>query len=168
MRTFSWVTFAAACIFAGACGGQTQHPKVEEVPIDQGSSTPTGDLPADEVSGSGARSVVPAVDGSAPPGVGPQSLDTPQTPQDAGTQAAPPTFVQRPNGLTEKQCNDVVLRFAKLMSKEHHTPAPTATEIPTNAIYGQMLVDCGQSTSKKQHKCAMTARTTAGWKKCME
>ncbi len=165
MRTFSWVTFAAACILAGACGGQTQHPKVEEVPIDQSGGGTPSDVPADDQT----HSIVPAFDGSAPPGVGPQSLDTPQTPSDAGAgTTAPPAFVQRPNGLTEKQCTDVVLRFAKLMSKEHHTPPPAATEIPTNAIYGQMLVDCGQSTSKKQHKCGMTARTTAGWKKCME
>ena len=166
MRTFSWVTFTAACIFAGACGGQTQHPKVEEVPIDQsgGGGTPS-DLPPDDQ----AHSIVPAFDGSAPPGVGPQSLDAPQTPADAGAApTAPAAFVQRPNGLTEKQCNDIVLRFAKLMSKEHHTPAPAATDIPTHAIYGQMLVDCGQSTSKKQQKCAMAAHTTAAWKKCME
>ena len=109
---------------------------------------------------------MPDFDGSAPPGVGPQSLDAHPS-ADAGGPAAA-TFVHRPNGLTEKQCNDIVLQFSKLMTKEHKDPAVTAAEIPKHPIYGQMLVDCGQSTTKKQHKCASTARTTAGWKKCME
>jgi len=161
------MTFAACCA-VGACGGSTQHAKIEEVPIDQGGAASGSDLPPDELSdASVARSEVPDVDGSAPPGVGPQSLDAhPQ--DDAGAAAAAPAFVKRPNGLTEKQCNDVVLHFAKLMAKEHKTPAPTATDIPKHAIYGQMYVDCGQSTSKKQQKCAMAARSTTGWKKCME
>lgn len=156
-----------ACLAAGACGGSTPRAKLEEVPIDQDPAQP-GALPPDELNGAAhARNVAPDVDGSAAPGVGPQSLDE-RGPDDAGAAASPPVFVKRPHGLTEKQCNDIVLHFAKLMAKEHKTPAPAASAIPTHPIYGQMYVDCGQSTTKKQDRCAMAARTTARWKKCME
>lgn len=170
MRTVLWITLAAAAI-ACACGGTTQHAKVEEVPIDNGSSSSAStQLPPDELSDASIpRSVVPAFDGSAPPGVGPQSLDTQAASPDAGSQqASAGTFVKRPTGLTEKQCNDLVLHFAKLMSKEHKTTAPAAADIPSHAIYGQMYVDCGATTTKKQQKCGMAAHTSAGWKKCME
>ena len=170
MRTmFPRVTLAVACIAAG-CGGSTPHAKLEEVPIDQGGTSTSSGLPPDELSdASVARSVVPAYDGSAPPGVGPQSLDqqAQQPSSDAGTSSAA-TFQKRPNGLSEKQCNDVVLHFAKLVAKEHKNTAPVAADIPTHPIYGQMYVDCGQTTTKKQQKCAMAARTSASWKKCME
>ena len=152
-----------------ACGGSTQHAKVEEVPIEQGGGSGTSLPPDDGDSGSTTVTTVPT--GSAPPGVGPQSLDTPPPQQDAGaatTPAAPPQFVQRANGLTQKECTDMVMAFAKLVTKENKTTAPAATDIPKDPIYGQMLADCGQSTTKKQKTCAMATRTSAAWKKCME
>ena len=158
-------TMAFACCALDACGGQTQHPKVEEVPIDQGGGG--GDTTSPDESG-GAKTVVPDTDATAPPGVGPQSLDT-HADAGASTQTtAPATFVKRANGLTEKQCNDVVFQFAKLMNKEHQDPQIAPADIPKHPVYGQMYVDCGAQTTKKQYKCAIAARTTTGWKKCME
>lgn len=164
MRTLGRIAFALA-LLAGACGGQSHQTKVEEVPIDQGGGG--SDVPSDQGSG-GAQTVIPTSDASAPPGVGPTSLDVQASSSDAGSASSPPAFVGHAGGLTEKQCNDVVLHFAKLMSKEHKTTAPAAADIPKDPIYGQMMSDCGQSTTKKQHKCAMASHTTAGWKKCME
>jgi hypothetical protein len=152
-----------------ACGGSTQHSKVEEVPIgEQGGG---GSLPPDEMGDGGTTTNTVAIpSGTAPPGVGPQSLDVQQ---DAGGSTSGPTsttphFVQRAGGLTEKECTDMVMSFAKIMSKENKTTAPSPTDMPKDPIYGQMLADCGQSTTKKQKTCAMAARTSAGWKKCME
>jgi hypothetical protein len=154
-----------------ACGGSTQHSKVEEVPIENANGTGGGGaLPPDEVGDAGgATSTVAIPSGTAPPGVGPQSLDVQQ---DAGSTTGPtstaPHFVQRAGGLTERECTDVVMGFAKIMAKENKSTAPSATDLPKDPIYGQMLADCGQSTTKKQKTCAMAARTSAGWKKCME
>jgi hypothetical protein len=167
---FRWMVGFTLCWTLGACGGSTPRPKIEEVPIDQGDTDKASNkLPPDELSdASVARNVVSDSDASAPPGVGPQSLDS-HAAQDAGAApSGPPKFVKRPHGLTQRQCTDVVLHFAKLMAKEHKTPPPTAAMIPKDQLYGQMLYDCGQSTTHKQSHCAMTSRSTAGWKKCME
>ncbi len=157
----------AFLIFAmAACGGSTQHTKVAEVPIDQGGGGGSGTLPPDEMADSSIVTSSAAVpDGSAPPGVGPQSLDVQS---DAGAASAPSGFVQRTGGLTQKECTDAVLVFAKLTSKESHQTAPTAADLSQHAIFGPMINECGQTTTKKQHKCAMAARTTTTWKKCME
>jgi hypothetical protein len=112
-------------------------------------------------------STVVVPDGSAPPGVGPQSLDV-QASADAGSSTASAGFVQRQGGLTQKECTDVVLQFAKLTAKEGKTTPPSATDLPQHAIFGPMINECGQTTTKKQQKCAAAARTTAAWKKCME
>jgi hypothetical protein len=152
-------------LVVAACGGAVHHAKVEEVPIEQGG----GGGPTFEGGDSGATSVVVVPDGSAPPGVGPQSLDVQQ---DAGasttTTTTTPQFVQRTGGLTQKECTDIVMLFAKALSKENKSTAPAATDIPKDPVLGQMLADCGQSTTKKQQKCALAAHTSAGWKKCME
>jgi len=161
-----WLAVSFVC--ALACGGSVQHTPVQEVPIDQsGGTTTTSDLPPDEVGQAGNATSTPLPDAGPPPGVGPQSLDTPQ---DAGaTQpTAPPAFVQRAGGLTQKECTDVIMVLAKAMTRENHVPTPTQAELAQHPIFGQMLAECGQSTTKKQHKCAMATRTTAAWKKCME
>ena len=150
-----------------ACGASNQHSKVEEVPIENANGA-GGTLPPDEMGDSGTSSTVAIPSGTAPPGVGPQSLDVQQDAGSSGPQSTAPHFVQRAGGLTEKECTDVVMGFAKIMSKENKTTAPSATDLPKDPIYGQMLADCGQSTTKKQKTCAMAARTSAGWKKCME
>ncbi|HEX4516977.1 MAG TPA: hypothetical protein VH054_25690 [Polyangiaceae bacterium] len=148
-----------------ACGGSTQHSKVEEVPIEQQGGG--GSVPPDEVGDAATTTTTPIPTGTAPPGVGPQSLDV--QPDAGPTQtAATPHFVQRAGGLTEKECTDMVMVFAKAASKENKTTPPAATDLPKDPTYGQMLADCGQSTTKKQKTCAMAARTSAGWKKCME
>ena len=150
-----------------ACGGSTQHTKVEEVPIEQGGGG-SSSLPPDEMADASivtTTSVIP--DGSAPPGVGPQSLDV-QASADAGASSTPTGFVQRTGGLTQKECSDVVLVFAKLTAKESKQTAPSAADLAKDAIYGPMINECGQNTTKKQQKCAMTAKSSAGWKKCME
>ena len=105
-------------------------------------------------------------DGSAPPGVGPQSLDV--QPADAGSASTTTGFVQRQGGLTQKECTDVVLVFAKATAKESKQTAPAAADLSSHAIYGPMIVECGQNTTKKQHKCAMATKSSAAWKKCME
>jgi hypothetical protein len=158
-----WLAISALT-FGVACGGATQHMQIQEVPIDQASTSAPSDLPPDEVGGDSG--VAAYGDATAPPGVGPQSIDTQP---DASTQAsAPPAFVQRAGGLTLKECSDVVMVLAKSMTKENHVPTPTSAELAQHPIFGQMLAECGQSTTKKQHKCAMASRTTAAWKKCME
>jgi hypothetical protein len=145
-----------------ACGG-SQHTQVQEVPIDlDGGGRSTSDLPPDEVSGTGTSVALP--DGSAPPGVGPQSLDTQP---DAGL-PAPQGFVQRQGGLSEKECTDMVLAFAKLSAKEKHATAPVAADLDKDPVLANMITDCGASTTKKQQKCALASRTSGGWKKCME
>ncbi len=150
-----------------ACGGSTQHTKVEEVPIDQGGGG-SSNLPPDEMSDAAivtATTVVP--DGSAPPGVGPQSLDV-QASADAGASTAPSGFVQRTGGLTQKECTDVVMVFAKLTAKESKQTPPSTADLAKDAIYGPMINECGQNTTKKQHKCAMASKSSTSWKKCME
>ena len=150
-----------------ACGGSTQHTKVEEVPIEQGGGGGGSTLPPDEVGDAGTTTSTVAIpSGTAPPGVGPQSLDVQQ--DAGGPQPVAPHFVQRAGGLTEKECTDMVMGFAKLISKENKSAVPSATDLPKDPIYGQMLADCGQSTTKKQKTCATAARSSAGWKKCME
>jgi hypothetical protein len=162
------VVFVSVLVLA-ACGGSTQHAKVEEVPLlDDGGAGGGGSLPPDEMGDAGTTtSTGPVPTGTAPPGVGPQSLDAQP---DAGTTqaAATPHFVQRTGGLTEKECTDAVMTFAKLASKENKSTAPAATDLPKDPVYGQMLADCGQQTTKKQKTCAMAARTSAAWKKCLE
>ena len=150
-----------------ACGGSSQHTKVEEVPIDQGGGG-SSNLPPDEMGDAAivtTTTVVP--DASAPPGVGPQSLDV-QGPSDAGAQTAPAGFVQRTGGPTQKECTDVVHVFAKLTAKESKQTAPATADLAQHSIYGPMINECGQNTTKKQLKCAMAARSSASWKKCME
>ena len=155
-------------VLLAACGGSSQHTKVEEVPIENATGTGGGGaLPPDEVGDAGATTSSMAIpSGTAPPGVGPQSLDVQQ--DASAPQSTAPHFVQRAGGLTEKECTDVVMGFAKLISKENKSTAPSATDLPKDPIYGQMLADCGQSTTKKQKTCATAARSSAGWKKCME
>jgi hypothetical protein len=151
-------------VLAASCGG-SQHTQVPEVPIEQGGGH-TSDLPPDEVGDAGGTTsslVLP--DASAPPGVGPQSLDVTA---DAGTTPTPVGFVQRTGGLSEKECTDVVLAFAKLTAREKHATAPAAADLGKDPIYGPMVLECGNSTTKKQQKCTATARTSAAWKKCME
>jgi hypothetical protein len=157
------------CTVAGACGGSTQRTKIEEVPIDNTPTTVSSGMPPDELNTTktSSSSVVPSGSGTAAPGVGPQSLDARKN-EDAGAPPPPLKFIKRPHGLTEHQCNEVVLHFAKLMQKEHHTPAPKASELLAHPVYGQMVIDCGQSTTHKQLRCGMTARSSTGWKKCME
>jgi hypothetical protein len=154
-------------IVAAACGG-TQHAQVQEVPIDQGSARPSSELPPDEVGGDAAVTTSSTVfpDGSAPVGVGPQSLDGAQ--QDAGAQTAQVGFVQRTGGLTQKECTDVVMTFAKLDSKQKHVATPTQADLAQHPTFGPMINDCGSGATKKQQKCGMTARSTAAWQKCME
>jgi len=160
-----------ACL---ACGGSGTAHHVEEVPIDDSIKRPT-DLPPDEVGGSSGSATTTSSSGlpdrGPPPGVGPQPLDT----GDAGAAASSsdaggPTavFTQRPGGLSEKECAEVVMKFAKIMTKESKVPAPTAADLPQHPVYGQMLAECGKSATKKQHKCGMAARTSSAWKKCME
>jgi hypothetical protein len=162
------LVFALTVLGAAACGGSSKNSKVEEVPIENGGGGGSS-LPPDEVGdGSAATTTVVIPDGSAPPGVGPQSLDTQPQSDAGGPTAVTPTFQQRTGGLTQKECTDMVALFAKLSTKESHGTAPSATDLPKDPIYGQMIADCGQSTSKKQKTCAMAARTSAGWKKCME
>jgi len=151
-----------------ACGGATHnHQKVDEIPIENGGGL-SGTLPPDEM---GDASIVVSnaalPDSSAPPGVGPQSLDV-QSSSDAGAASTSSGFVQKAGGLTQKECTDVVMVFAKATAKESKQTAPSAADLSKDAIYGPMINDCGQSTTKKQQKCAMTAKTSAGWKKCME
>lgn len=165
MRKQVWIATFALVTCAGACGGATQHTQVQEVPIDQG-GTRTSDLPPDEVGGDSGVASASYSDASAPPGVGPQSLDN--TPGDAGSSQTTAAFVQRPGGLTQKECTDVIMVLAKSMTKENHVPTPTQADLASHPIFGQMLTECGQTTTKKQHKCAMASRTTAAWKKCME
>lgn len=167
----AWLrVWACACVVA-ACGGTTQHTKVQEVPIDQsGGDHPTSDFPPDEVGDSGSgttTSMTVSSDASAPPGVGPQSLDS-QPDAAATTAPTAAVFVQRAGGLTQKECSDVIMVLAKNMTKENHVPTPTAAELAQHPIFGQMLTECGQTTTKKQQKCAIATRTTAAWKKCME
>lgn len=150
-----------------ACGGATQHSKVEEVPLlDEGGAGGGGSLPPDEMGDAGTTGTTPIPTGTAPPGVGPQSLDV--QPDSGASASASPHFVQRTGGLTERECTDAVMGYAKLVSKENKSTAPSATDMPKDPIYGQMMADCGQSTTKKQKTCAATARTSAAWKKCME
>lgn len=158
------VVLSALAVTLLACGGSTQHTPVQEVPIDQGgghSSDPSDDFDA------GGTATVSYPDGSAPPGVGPQSLDAPQ---DAGasTSTATTAYVQRPGGLTQKECTDVIMKLATLMTRENHIPPPTAADLGQHPIFGQMLTECSKSSTKKQHKCAMASTTMAAWKKCME
>ena len=150
-----------------ACGGSTQHTKVDEVPIDQGGGGGGSGLPPDEMGDAGIVTSNAAVpDGSAPPGVGPQSLDV--QPDAGGSTSTPTGFVQRQGGLTQKECTDVVLVFAKATAKEGKQTAPTAADLAGHAIYGPMINECGQNTTKKQQKCAMAVKSSAAWKKCME
>src|SRR4051794_4619402 len=112
------LVFALTVLGAAACGGSSHNSKIEEVPIEQGGGGGGSSIPPDEVGdGSTATTTVVIPDGSAPPGVGPQSLDT--QPQDAGGPTAlTPTFQQRTGGLTQKECTDMVAQFAKLSTKE--------------------------------------------------
>jgi len=149
------------------CGGATHHAQVQEVPIDQGGRT-SSELPPDEVGGDGGVTTSTYVmpDANAPPGVGPQSLDTTQ--QDAGAQAQTVAFVQRQGGLTEKECTDAVMVLAKLTSKETHAATPTQADLAQHPVFGLKLSACGNAATKKQQKCAMASKSTAAWKKCME
>jgi hypothetical protein len=154
-----------AAVLAAACGGSTQHPPVQEVHIDQGGGHTSSELPPDEVGGDASVTTTStAPTGTAPTGVGPQSLDTQA--QDAG--AAPQGFVQHTGGLTEKECTDVVMTFAKLDAKEKHKTAVPQASLAQDPSFGPMLTDCGANTTKKQQKCGMTAHTTAAWQKCMQ
>jgi hypothetical protein len=152
-------------VLVAACGGSTQHAPVQEVPIDQGGGRTSSELPPDEVGGDAAVTTTStAPTGTAGAGVGPQSLDTQA--QDAGS--APQGFVQRTGGLTEKECTDVVMTFAKLDGKEKHHAAVAQTSLAQDPSFGPMLIDCGANTTKKQQKCGMTAKSTAAWQKCMQ
>lgn len=154
---------------AVGCGGGG-HTQVPEVPIDQGGGHTGGsELPPDEVGDAGSGiSTVALPDGGPPPGVGPQPLDTGTTVDAGTTDTSSATFVHHQGGLTEKECTDMVLAFAKLTAREKHNPAPTAADVGKDAVYGQMIIDCGATTTKKQQRCTTVAHTSAAWKKCME
>jgi hypothetical protein len=152
-----------------ACGGSSTPHHVEEVPIDDSIKRPT-DLPPDEVGGSSSTASTGTAD-HGPSGPAPQPLDTGDagataTTADAGAPAA--VFVQRPGGLSEKECTEVVMKFAKLTTKETKVATPAAADLSQHPVYGPMLADCGKSATKKQHKCGMVARSSRAWKKCME
>ena len=157
-----------------ACGSSSAHHRVAEAPIDDNIKRPT-DLPPDEVGGSGSTSTTSATgvpEHGPPPGVGPQPLEGPDAGAsaasggDAGSSAS--GFTQRSGGLSERDCNDLVMKYAKMMTKETKAATPSAADLPKDPIYGQMITECGKSTTKKQQKCAAATRTSAAWKKCME
>ena len=155
--------------FAIACGG-SQQSQVPEVPIDQGGGAHAGggsDLPPDEVGEAGATSSVALPDSGPPPGVGPQPLDV-ASGGDAGATQSGSTFTHRQGGLTEKECDDLVMTFAKLTAKDKHDPAPVLADVQKDAIYSQMITDCGATTTKKQQRCGLATHTTDAWKKCMQ
>jgi hypothetical protein len=159
--------WASLGIFVLACGGSTQHPPVQEVPIDQGNAH-SGDLPPDEVDASVTTSSVALPDSGPPLGVGPQSLDAPADAGAAHPQVTVTPFVQRHGGLTQHECTDVIMTLAKLMTKENGVPTPSQADLAVHPVFGQMLNECGTTTTKKQQKCAVAAKTSAAWKKCME
>ena len=89
---------------------------------------------------------------------------------DAGGAPAPSGSTVKKGPLTPKECTDVVNKFVTMMAKENHLPVPAldGQAGQLGDVFSGMRNECGQTTTKKQYTCAMAARTTDVWKKCMQ
>lgn len=177
--TFRATLLTSLVLLPLACGSTQKPPPPAEIPIDQagtGGGTKTGggaDDPAGNGggTGSGTTTTTGAVpDKPPPPGVGPQPMGgVSDAPPDAG--GPPPAGSSVKKGpLTPKECTDVVNKFVTMMARENHMPVPSmdGQTGQLGDVFSGMRNECGQNTTKKQYTCAMAARTTDVWKKCMQ
>ncbi len=147
-----------------ACAGSHPPPPIEEVPINQDPSVSGMD---DDSSGGGTT--------DDHGGTGDHTVDTTaHHDKDAGADETPDagetatTFKHHAGGLTLKQCTDMVMHLAKLTAKETKKKAPREKDLAQHPIYGQMVVQCGDETTKKQYHCAARAHSSSAWRKCMK
>lgn len=178
--TFRATLLASFVLLPLACGSTQKPAPIDEIPIDQagggGGGTKTGgggDDPSGTGggtgSGTGATGTGSAPDKPPPSGVGPQPMGGTDSTPDAGG-AAPAGSTVKKGPLTPKECSDLVNKFVTMMAKENHMPAP-ALDGQTGQlgdVFSGMRNECAQTTTKKQYTCAMAARTTDVWKKCMQ
>ena len=180
--TFRATLLASFVLLPLACGSTQKPAPIDEIPIDQagggGGGTKNGgggDDPAATGGGTGAGTGAAATgsvpDKPPPPGVGPQPMGGTDSTPDAGAGgAAPAGSTVKKGPLTPKECSDVVNKFVTMMAKENHMPAPALDGQvgQLGDVFSGMRNECGQNTTKKQYTCAMAARTTDVWKKCMQ
>lgn len=165
-----------------ACGSTQKPAPVAEAPIDQagsgggGSTRGGGDDPGgtggnDTTSGGATTGTAAVPDKPPPPGVGPQPMGGgSDAPPDAGSGAAPAGSSVKKGPLTPKECTDVVNKLVTMMALENHMPAPAldGQAGQLGDLFSGMRNECAQTTTRKQYTCAMAARTTDVWKKCMQ
>ena len=174
--TFRATLLASLVLLPLACGSTQKPAPVAEVPMDQagGGGTKTGGGDDDANGGGGGGGTTTSGTGTGsdkppPPGVGPQPMGGSDSPPDAGGPAPAGSTVKK-GPLTPKECSDVVNKFVTMMAHENHMPAPTldGQTGQLGDVFSGMRNECGQNTTKKQYACAMAARTTDVWKKCMQ
>jgi hypothetical protein len=178
--TFRATLLASLVLLPLACGSTQKPAPVDEVPIGQpgagvgGSKTGGSDDPSG--SGTGTGNGTTSTSGTAtgsdkppPPGSGPQPLGGGDSSPDAGGPAPAGSTVKK-GPLTPKECADVVNKFVTMMARENHMPVPTidGQTGQLGDVFSGMRTECSQTTTKKQYTCAMAARTTDLWKKCMQ
>jgi len=179
--TFRATLLSTFVLLPLACGSTQKPAPIAEIPIDQaGTGNPTRNAGGDDPTGSGGGTgtgsgtttsgtgTVP--DKPPPPGVGPQPMGGSDPQPDAGGGAAPSASTVKKGPLTPKECSDVVNKFVTMMARENHMPVPTldGQTGQLGDVFSGMRNECSQTTTKKQYTCAMAARTTDVWKKCMQ
>ena len=184
--TFRATLLATFVLLPLACGSTQKPAPVDEIPISQaggggGGGSKNGGGGGDDPGGNGGATgtgtqttsgTAPVPDKAPPPGVGPQPMGGgggDATP-DAGGAPAPSGSTVKKGPLTPKECTDVVNKFVTMMAKENHLPVPAldGQAGQLGDVFSGMRNECGQTTTKKQYTCAMAARTTDVWKKCMQ
>lgn len=182
--TFRATLLASFVLLPLACGSTQKPAPVAEVPIDQaggggGGGTKTGGG-GDDPGGNGGGTGTGTGTGTGgtgtgtdkpPSGVGPQPMGgTDNVPDAGGGGPAPAGSTVKKGPLTPKECSDVVNKFVTMMARENHLPVPAldGQAGQLGDVFSGMRNECGQTTTKKQYTCAMAARTTDVWKKCMQ
>jgi hypothetical protein len=181
--TFRATLLTSLVLLPLACGSTQKPPPPDEVPIGSpgagvgGTKTGGGDDPGSSGGGSGGNGGGTGTAGTAavpdkppPPGVGPQPMGGGDTPQPDAGGPAPAGSTVKKGPLTPKECSDVVNKFVTMMAKENHMPVPSldGQTGQLGDVFSGMRNECAQNTTKKQYTCAMAARTTDVWKKCMQ
>lgn len=66
------------------------------------------------------------------------------------------------------ECKKLIKRFADFVMKDAKQALVEVSALEANPIFGQMLDQCLQDTTKKQYDCGMAAKTRAAWEGCMK
>jgi hypothetical protein len=132
-----------------ACAASPRPPALEEVPI-------RDNVPLVNRVATGDDAPAPDTDRAA-------MASTKSAPPDAGSDAG-----GKKSLVGAPECKKLIKRFADFVMKDANQPPVDTNKLEENPIFGQMLDQCQQETTKKQYDCGMAAKNRGAWEGCMK